>query len=97
MRVEVVYQNFSPKRQAWVNLPGTVLFLIPFCVVALVDSWEFTANSWAIQEGSPDPGGLPARYVVKAAIPIGFVLLLLQAVSLLINSLLTLTEPTVHD
>ncbi len=97
VRVDVFYQNLSPKRQAWVNLTGTILFLIPFCVVAMVASWEFTANSWAIQEGSPDPGGLPARYVVKAAIPIGFVLLLLQAVSLLINSLLTLTEPTVHD
>ncbi|MEM6840734.1 MAG: TRAP transporter small permease subunit [Bacteroidota bacterium] len=97
VRVDVFYQNFSAKRQAWVNLIGTVLFLIPFCVVAAVASWEFTVNSWAIQEGSPDPGGLPARYVVKAAIPLGFILLLLQAISLLINSLLTLTEPTVHD
>ncbi|MEM9829816.1 MAG: TRAP transporter small permease subunit [Bacteroidota bacterium] len=97
VRVDVFYQNFSPKQQAWVNLIGTILFLIPFCVVATVASWEFTINSWAIQEGSPDPGGLPARYVVKAAIPLGFILLLLQAISLLINSLLTLTEPTVHD
>jgi len=98
VRVDVFYQNFSVRKQAWVNLIGTVLFLIPFCVVAIVASVEFTANAWAIQEGSPDPGGLPARYVVKAAIPLGFALLLLQAVSLLIHSILTLTEPTArHD
>ncbi len=94
VRVNVFYQNFSVKRQAWVNLIGTLLFLIPFCVVAITASWKFTANSWLIQEGSPDPGGLPARYVVKAAIPVGFTLLLLQAVSLSIRSWLTLTETT---
>ncbi|MGD1894822.1 MAG: TRAP transporter small permease subunit [Cyclobacteriaceae bacterium] len=98
VRVDVFYQNFSAKKQAWVNFIGTVLFLIPFCVVAIVASVEFTANAWAIQEGSPDPGGLPARYVVKGAIPLGFALLLLQAISLLIHSILTLTEPTArHD
>lgn len=94
VRVDVFYQNFSPKRQAWVNLIGCTFFLIPFCVVVIIASLEFTANSWAIQEGSADPGGLPARYIVKAAIPIGFVLLLLQAISLLTHSLLTLIEPT---
>jgi len=94
VRVDVFYQNFSIKRQAWINLIGTLLFLIPFCVVVIAASWKFTANSWLIQESSPDPGGLPARYVVKAAIPIGFALLLLQAVSLFIRSLLTLTETT---
>ncbi|WKN41875.1 TRAP transporter small permease subunit [Tunicatimonas pelagia] len=92
VRVDVFYQNFSPKKQAWVNLIGTLLFLIPFCVVAMVAAWKFTINAWTIQEGSPDPGGLPARYVVKAAIPLGFLLLLLQAISLFIRSLLTLTE-----
>jgi TRAP-type mannitol/chloroaromatic compound transport system permease small subunit len=94
VRVDVFYQNFSPKRQAWVNFIGSTLFLIPFCVVAIITSVKFTANSWAIQEGSPDPGGLPARYIVKGAIPTGFVLLLLQAISLLIHSLLTLIEPS---
>lgn len=93
VRVDVFYQNFSLKRQAWINLIGSTLFLIPFCIVVIVTSLNFTANSWAIQEGSPDPGGLPARYIVKAAIPIGFVLLLLQAISLLIHSVLTLIEP----
>lgn len=92
VRVDVFYQNFTPRQQAWVNLVGTVLFLLPFCYVILVESWQFTVNSWSMQEGSPDPGGLPARYLVKAAIPLGFLLLLLQALSLLFTSILTLTD-----
>ena len=94
VRVDVFYQNFTARQQAWVNLVGTLLFLLPFCCITLIESWQFTVNAWRIQEGSPDPGGLPARYIVKAAIPIGFLLLLLQALSLLFTSLLTLTD---HD
>ena len=92
VRVDVFYQKFTARQQAWVNLVGTLLFLLPFCYVILVESWQFTLNAWSMREGSPDPGGLPARYVVKAAIPIGFLLLLLQALSLLFSSLLTLTD-----
>jgi TRAP-type mannitol/chloroaromatic compound transport system permease small subunit len=92
VRVDVFYANFTEKQQAWVNLIGTLLFLIPFCIIIIYTSFRFTANAYVINEGSPDPGGLPARYIVKAAIPIGFALLLLQAISLLLKSILTLTH-----
>lgn len=94
VRVDVFYQNFSEKKKAWVNLTGTLLFLIPFCIITINASLTFTANAFAINEGSPDPGGLPARYIVKAAIPLGFSLLLLQAISLAFKSILTLTDTT---
>lgn len=92
VRVDVFYTNFTKKQQAWVNLMGTLLFLIPLCIIVIYTSFKFTANSYAMNESSPDPGGLPATYIVKAAIPIGFTLLLLQAFSLLIKSVLTLTS-----
>jgi TRAP-type mannitol/chloroaromatic compound transport system permease small subunit len=97
VRVDVFYQNFSPKKQAWVNLLGSVLFLIPFCLIIIQASLKFTYNAYAINEGSADPGGLPARFIVKGAIPVGFFLLLLQAISLGFRSLLTITEPTPRD
>jgi TRAP-type mannitol/chloroaromatic compound transport system permease small subunit len=59
-------------------LVGTVLLAIPFCVMMLVTSWPAVRNSWAIREGSPDPGGL-ARYPIKTVLLLGFALLLLQA------------------
>lgn len=90
VRVDVFYQKFSPKAKAWVNLLGTLLFLLPFCYITIITSLKFTGNAYAIGEGSPDPGGLPARFVVKAAIPVGFTLLLLQAVSLAFRSILTI-------
>ncbi len=87
VRVDVFYQRFSPKRKEWVNLIGTLIFLLPFCVVAAYKSWPFVVSSFEIRETSPDPGGLPARYIIKSAIPIGFVLLGLQGIAKMIQSI----------
>lgn len=80
VRVDVLYARLSRKAQAWIDIAGTVLFLIPFCVLMLWVSWPAVRNSWAIHEVSPDPGGLP-RYPIKAVILVGFGLLLLQGLS----------------
>jgi TRAP-type mannitol/chloroaromatic compound transport system permease small subunit len=56
--------------------------------MVITTSWKFTANSFAILEGSPDPGGIPFRFILKGCIPVGFTLLLLQGISLGIHSLL---------
>lgn len=92
VRVDVFYQRFSPKTQAWINLLGTLFFLLPGCYLVVVTSWQFVMNSWAVREASPDPGGIPARYILKSAIPIGFSLIALQGVSLGLKSLLVILE-----
>ena len=94
VRVDVFYSRFTEKQQAWVNLLGVFIFLLPLCVVIIKTSLLFVYNSWIIREGSPDPGGLPARYIIKSAIPIGFLLLFLQGISLAIKSLLTILNPS---
>ena len=83
----------SPKKQAYVNLLGVLLFLLPICIVIIKTSLLFVYNSWIIRENSPDPGGLPARYIIKAFIPIGFSLLLLQGISMALKSLATILNP----
>ncbi|AFZ66154.1 TRAP transporter small permease subunit [Deinococcus peraridilitoris] len=85
VRVDVFYARMTPRGRAITNLVGTLLFLIPFCIIMLYVNWQFFYTSWLIREGSPDPGGLP-RYPIKFAIVLGFALLLLQAVSELIKS-----------
>ena len=80
VRVDVFYGRLSPRGKAWVDLLGTVLFLIPFCIFMLVVSWPSVAASWRVREVSPDPGGLP-RYPIKAVILLAFVLLLAQGVA----------------
>ena len=89
VRVDVLYARLSAKGKAWINLLGTVFFLIPFCGLMLWTSWPAVSESWALREMSSDPGGLP-RYPIKTMIPVAFVLLLLQGVSILIREAATL-------
>lgn len=86
VRVDLFYQKFSDKGKAWINLIGMLLFLLPFCYVAAFESLSFVAASFAVNETSPDPGGLPARYVIKSIIPISFFLLFIQGVLEIIKS-----------
>lgn len=90
VRVDVFYLKFSERGKAWVDFLGSLVFLVPLCIIAILASQHFVLNSFRIGEISPDPGGLPARYLLKSAIPLGFFLLLLQALSLSFRSLLTL-------
>jgi TRAP-type mannitol/chloroaromatic compound transport system permease small subunit len=80
VRVDVFYARLSPRGQAWIDLIGTIVFLVPVCGVLLWVSWPSIINSWSILEVSPDPGGLP-RYPIKSVLLLAFVLLLLQGVA----------------
>ena len=80
VRVDVIYGRLSGRAKAWIDLIGTLVFLIPFSVFGLWVSWPSVRNSWRIFEGSPDPGGLP-RYPIKTVILIAFALLIAQGVS----------------
>ncbi len=80
VRVDVLYSRLSVRGRAWIDLAGSVLFLLPFCVMMLWVSWPAVRNSWTVLEGSPDPGGLP-RYPIKTLILVSFFLLFLQGVS----------------
>ena len=81
IRVDVVHENLSDSIKAWIELYGTLLFLIPFITLILVFSLQFVSSSWAVDEVSSAPGGLPFRYLIKAVLPIGFLLLLLAVLS----------------
>jgi TRAP-type mannitol/chloroaromatic compound transport system permease small subunit len=87
VRVDVFYMKFKPKLKALINLLGSAIFLIPFCILGIWSSKNFVMNSFMIKESSPDPGGLPARYILKAIIPLGFLFLLLQGIALAFRSL----------
>ena len=88
VRVDIIYQRLGLKGQAWINLIGVIFFLIPGCIMVMTTSWKFVVNSFMIMEGSPDPGGIPLRFIVKGCIPAGFLLLLIQGISLGMHSLM---------
>ena len=92
VRVDVIYGRLRRKAKARVNVIGSALMLIPFCVFVLWVSWPSIRNSWAVREGSPDPSGLP-RYPIKAVIIVAFVLLVLQGISQLLKDVAALRRP----
>ena len=92
VRVDLFYTKFSKRDKALVNLSGAVLFLIPWCLVIIIYSFQYANTSFQIGEGSPDPGGLPARYIIKFAITFGIGFLLLQAIASVCSSIIAIIE-----
>ena len=90
VRVDIFYARFSERKQAWVNLLGTLFLLVPFCVYLGFSSWDYAIKSWQLLEGSREAGGLPLVFILKTLIPLMPVLLLLQGIATLCKSLHTI-------
>jgi TRAP-type mannitol/chloroaromatic compound transport system permease small subunit len=81
VRVDIVYSRFSSRRKAWVDFILYLVFFYPSAIMIVWTTWPFVASSYRFMEGSPDPGGIPLRFVLKSVIIVGFVLLMIQAFS----------------
>ena len=86
VRVDIFYARMSPRAKAMVDLVCGVFFLFPMCFLLVWTSIPFIKASIGVLEGSPDPGGLPGRYLFKMALPVGFILLGLKGLSELVKS-----------
>jgi TRAP-type mannitol/chloroaromatic compound transport system permease small subunit len=84
VRVDLFYADFTPRRKFIVDVvSGLLLLAIALLFIKL--SLGYVAQSYAINETSADPGGIPMRWAVKGLIPIGFGLLALQQVGSLLR------------
>jgi TRAP-type mannitol/chloroaromatic compound transport system permease small subunit len=92
VRVDIFYRDFSPRTRAWVNSVGGIVFLMPLCVFILFSSWNYVAESWAIRESSPEPGGIPAVFLLKTLMPLLALNLFLQGLAETLRSALVLVE-----
>jgi TRAP-type mannitol/chloroaromatic compound transport system permease small subunit len=77
IRVDVLQERFTARTRAWVELYGILLLLLPFIALILIYSVPFVLHSFETAEVSVAPGGLPMRWLIKAVLPLGFLLLLL--------------------
>ena len=84
VRIDVVAGRLSPRTQAWIEIVGSVLFLLPAVTIIAWYSWPSLVNSIHVDEHSSDPGGL-IRWPVRLLIPVAFTLLGLQGLSELIK------------
>ena len=81
VRVDVLHEKLSEKAKAIIDIIGTLLFLMPFCFFIFFVSLEYVRFAWAVQESSPDPGGLPGVFLLKTLIPIMAILAGFQGIS----------------
>lgn len=94
VRVDIFYDKFSSRQQGVVDLItaiATISIGVYICWLGI----KYVGQSYSLQEGSPDPGGLSMRYLLKAFIPFGFGLLVLQGVADIMRSILKITEAKV--
>ena len=87
VRVDVFYRGFSPKKKAWVNLVGGIIFLLPVTLYTAYLSMDYVAASWRVLETSQEPGGLPFIYLLKTLIPIMMITLIIQGLADIFKSL----------
>ena len=90
VRIDILSQRFSPRLQNWIDAIGIVLFLLPMSIILMWLGWPLFVDSYVRHEVSTNAGGLiiwPARLMI----PVGFALLIIQAISELIKRVAFLT------
>lgn len=99
VRVDIFYDNFSPRWKAIVNITGTLIFLIPLAVLIIEGSVWYVKEAYEMHEISGDPGGLHYRWLIKAVIPLSFAFLIVSACGFIIRNINVfrgVETPTVH-
>jgi TRAP-type mannitol/chloroaromatic compound transport system permease small subunit len=86
VRVDIVYSRWSVRKKAWSDFILYLVFFYPSAIMIVWTSIPFVRDSFRVFEGSPDPGGIPLRFLLKSVIILGFLLLMLQALSQTIKS-----------
>jgi len=81
VRVDIFFERYSQQTRAIVQILSMLLLVIPFSLIFLNDALDMTVQSYLQHEVSSDPGGLTHRWIIKAVLALGFVLLLVQALS----------------
>lgn len=94
VRVDIFYRDMSARRRAWIDVLGTLLFLLPLCLFLGYQAWDFVAVSWQLGESSREPGGMPYPFVplLKSVLLVMPLLLVVQGVSMLVRSLQVIRE-----
>ena len=92
VRVDILYDNLSEHSQAIINLLGSVFFALPITILILYFGWDYTHEAYQMGEGSPDPGGLPHRWIVRSIIPGSSIFLLLCILYVMLNNISLLSN-----
>ena len=85
VRVDFVYDRLNERKKAWINILGTIFFLLPLALLVIDGSYDFVMDAYTTNEISEDPGGLPYRWLIKVQITIAFLFLIFAAINYIIH------------
>jgi TRAP-type mannitol/chloroaromatic compound transport system permease small subunit len=92
VRVDFLYNKFSPKTQALINIFGTLLFIILLSIFIVYVSYDFVMDSYTTNEISDDPGGLTHRWIIKSMIPFSFIYLIITSIGYITKNIILYKE-----
>ncbi|MFN0038356.1 MAG: TRAP transporter small permease subunit [Burkholderiales bacterium] len=93
VRIDIAFLNSKPATQVWAEFLGCLIFAIPYCLLAIYFSFDFTWVSWVDNEHSASSNGLPYRWIPKGFITLGLIMLFAAVMSTLMRTILYLWGP----
>lgn len=87
VRVDIFYDAMTKRKQAFINIFGSIFFALPITVLILYFSYDYAYEAYSIGEGSGDPGGLPHRWIVRSVIPVSSIFLILSIVYVVLSNI----------
>ncbi|MFT4835374.1 MAG: TRAP-type mannitol/chloroaromatic compound transport system permease small subunit [Psychromonas sp.] len=87
VRVDIIYDRLSYRKKAMINMLGAIFFILPISLLVGISSIDNAVSAYASMEQSGNPGGLQYRWIVKALIPLSFLLLIITSVGFFIKNL----------
>ena len=93
VRIDIAFINAKPSTHVWAEFFGCIILAIPYCLFAIYFSLDFTWIAWVDMEGSPSSNGLPYRWIPKAFISLGLILLFAGVISVLMRTMIYLWGP----
>tara|TARA_B110000091_G_scaffold40147_1_gene43342 strand:+ start:258 stop:731 length:474 start_codon:yes stop_codon:yes gene_type:complete len=91
VRVDIFYRSFSPKKQAKVDLFGSLLLLMPVNIFIFMVSFDYVMRAWRVMETSQEAGGIPGVYLLKSLILLFSFTMLLQGIAEVIRNVVKLS------
>lgn len=87
VRVDIIYDKLSTRKKAMINMLGVVLAILPISLLVGISSIENATEAYLSMEQSGNPGGLPYRWIVKAMIPVSFLMLIITSIGYFLKNL----------
>ena len=87
VRVDIIYEGLNPKKQAFIDITGTLFLLLPFSILIAYYGIGFAQESYSLGESSGDPGGLPYRWIIKSMISLSFIFVIISSIGFMLRSL----------